>query len=186
MKPGRARRRARFTATLLAGAAGFALAALTGIAIAKSFTVKVAKNVKVTDMAAHVTKQEAILVDSHGVAVYTLSGETTRHLLCTSSACLGFWPPVKVRSGGAKVTKAPGVKGRLGILHRNRFFQLTLNGHPLYNFTLDAGKKGIARGEAIVSFGGTWHAIKASSSSKRAGAGSPTTTATTTNPYPGW
>jgi predicted lipoprotein with Yx(FWY)xxD motif len=143
----------------LAGVAGFALAAVTGIAIANSFTLKLAKNVKVTNFVTHATKREAIVEGSAGAPVYTLSGETTHHLKCTSATCFMFWPPVKVHSAHVKLTKGPGVKGKLGTLHRNGIFQLTLDGHPLYTFSPDAGKKGVAMGEAVPSFGGTWHVV---------------------------
>jgi predicted lipoprotein with Yx(FWY)xxD motif len=36
---------------------------------------------------------------------------------------------------------------------------VTLNGRPLYTFALDKGKKGSAKGEGIVAFGGTWHVV---------------------------
>jgi predicted lipoprotein with Yx(FWY)xxD motif len=167
----RARRWRRSAALLLIAIAGFTTAALTGIAIAKSFTVKAARNVTVTNLVTHASKRETIVVNSSGLSVYTLSGETTHHLKCTSSMCLGFWPPVKVHSAHAKLTKGPGVKGKLGIVHRKGFLQLTLNGHPLYLFSLDHGKKGVAMGEGVVSFGGTWHVIKASPSGASSGAG---------------
>jgi predicted lipoprotein with Yx(FWY)xxD motif len=187
LKQFRSRVRPRTVAMALSGVAGFALAALTGIAIAKTFTVKAAKNVKVTNLITHVTKTEGIVVDSRGVAVYTLSGETTHHLECTSATCFGFWPPLKVHSAHAKLTEGAGVKGKLGILHRDGFFQVTLGGHPLYGFMIDKGKKGIAMGEGVTSFGGTWHVVKDPSGGKQAnggGGGGPTTTTTSTNPYP--
>jgi predicted lipoprotein with Yx(FWY)xxD motif len=43
---------------------------------------------------------------------------------------------------------------------RKRFTQATLNGHPLYTFSEDAGMKGSASGEGLHSFGGTWHVSK--------------------------
>jgi predicted lipoprotein with Yx(FWY)xxD motif len=176
--------RPRLAVVALAGVAGFALAALAGIAIAKTFTLKVAKGVKVTNLTAHATTTEAIVVDTHGVAVYTLSGENAHSLKCTSKACLGFWPPVKVHSSHVKLTKGPGVKGKLGTLHRNGFFQLTLNGRPLYNFMLDKDKKGIAMGEGVVSFGGTWHVVADPPGGKSQQGGGGTTTSTTTSPVP--
>jgi predicted lipoprotein with Yx(FWY)xxD motif len=185
--------RRRPAALLLVALSGFALAALTGIAIAKTFTVKTARNVQVTNLLTHTSKREAIVVNSSGVALYTLSGETTRHLKCTSAACLAFWPPVKVRSANAKLTKGPGVNGKLGKLRRKGFTQLTLNGHPLYTFSIDRGRRGVAMGEGQVDFG-TWHVVKPSGASGGSGGSggggggtgtSPTSpTGTTMPPYP--
>ena len=186
LKSSRARRGPRSAAMLLVALAGFALAAATGIAIAKSFTVKTARNVKVTNLATHVTKTEAIVVNSRGLSVYTLSGETTHHFKCKTATCFGFWPPVKVAKN-AKLTKPAGVKGKLGKVHRNGFFQVTLNGHPIYMFSGDAGKRGVAKGEGIVTFGGTWHVIKVSApAGANPGTGTmpPSPTGTTMPPYP--
>jgi predicted lipoprotein with Yx(FWY)xxD motif len=129
-------------------------------------------------------------VNSRGVALYTLSGATKSHFKCASSLCFGFWPPMKVHSAHAKLTKGPGVKGKLGIVHRSGFFQVTLNGHPLYMFSVDKGRKGIAMGEGVVSFGGTWHVVKGSSAGASSGGGGSTgttvgsPTGTTMPPYP--
>ncbi len=126
------------------------LLAVTAFAIAKSATVGVG-NAKVKG------HMESVAVNGKGVTVYELSPETTRHLLCTSSTCLGAWPPVKATG---KVTKAAGVSGKLGTFKRKGFTQVTLNGHPLYTFSEDAGKKGMATGEGLHGFGGVWHVFK--------------------------
>jgi predicted lipoprotein with Yx(FWY)xxD motif len=137
-----------------------------------------------------VSKTEAIAVSSKGRAVYMLAGETVHHALCVpSSGCLKAWPPVTVPNATSKPSAATGIKGALGIWHRNGFFQVTLAGHPLYTFIGDT-KKDDATGEGIVHFGGTWHVIKAAASSKTTQLGSTTpstpTTTTTTTPYPGY
>jgi predicted lipoprotein with Yx(FWY)xxD motif len=102
-----------------------------------------------------------LAVDAHGRSLYTLSPETAHHLLCTSRQCLTIWPPATVSSARAKLTLASGVAGHLGILHRrDGKFQLTLRGLPLYRFSGDHAK-GQANGNAIRSFGGTWHVVSA-------------------------
>ncbi|HEY6397504.1 MAG TPA: hypothetical protein VIX82_08635 [Solirubrobacteraceae bacterium] len=154
---------------------------LVGIASAKSFTLKVEKNAKVTNQV-QVTKREAIAT-YRGFAVYTLTGDSKHHPECVSSnMCLMFWPPVTV-SSGKKPSKAPGIKGKLGTWHRNGFTQVTLNGHPLYMFSQDKGN-GAATGEGIVSFGGTWHVLKASAT-KASGSGGSTTGGGTPGVGPG-
>ena len=105
-------------------------------------------------------KSKTVVVDSHGLTLYTLSGESARHLKCASTRCFTAWPPYKV-SAAAKLTTTPSVKGRIGRLHRvsDRFYQVTLNGHPLYTFVGDARKKGSGKGQGITAFGGTWHTV---------------------------
>jgi predicted lipoprotein with Yx(FWY)xxD motif len=170
---------------------GFATAMLVGIAIAKSFTLKVEKNAKVTNTS-RVTKRQTI-VTNRGFAVYTLTGDSKQHPECVkANMCLMFWPPVKV-SSAKKLSKAPGIKGKLGVWQRNGFNQVTLNGHPLYHFSSDTGN-GAATGEGIVAFGGTWHVVKASavkaSGQGRSGSNTGSSSAsaswsssTTTSPY---
>jgi predicted lipoprotein with Yx(FWY)xxD motif len=131
--------------------------AVTAFAIAKSPTLGAA-TAKLSGPSG--MRSEPIAVNSRGVAVYELLPETTHHLLCTkANKCFGFWPPVKV-GAGSKVTKAAGVAGKLGTFRRNGFTQVTLNGHPLYTFSVDGGKKGVAAGDGVKGFGGTWHVFK--------------------------
>ena len=147
------------------GVAMLALAAVVAVmaisANAASTTIGV-KTVKVGG------KSEPIAVNSKGVTVYTLSGESTKHLECTTHACFTAWPPVTVHG---KPT-ASGVKGKLGTLKRDGFTQVTLDGHPLYTFEGDGNKAGVANGNGIVAFGGTWHVV-AEGSAKAAQAQTP-------------
>ena len=120
---------------------------------------------------------EQIVVDGQGRALYALSPETTHHLLCKSSECLKFWPPLTVHSSKTKLKAGPGVHGHLAILRRsNGVLQVTLGGLPLYRYSGDHAK-GEANGQSIHSFGGTWHVLSATSSTT-----SPTTP--TPNPTP--
>ena len=167
----------RFGAALLLGAAGFAVAALVGVAFAKSFTLEVASGT-VTNQKM-MTSHESIATNSHGMALYLLTGDSRQHPECTkANSCLKFWFPLTVGSGHA-ATKMPGIKGKLGTWKRNGFTQVTLNGHPLYTFSLDS-KKRTAIGEGIQSFGGTWHVIRPSGTSTK-GTTQTTTSSTTTS-----
>ena len=151
--------------------AGFAVALAAGIAGARSFTLKLAKNERVG------TKHETVVVNSRGGAIYTLSGDSSAHPKCTSAnGCFSFWPPVKVKSARG-LSKAPGIKGKLGTWRRNGFLQLTLAGHPLYTYSGDSGR-GTANGNGIKTFGGTWHVISEGSSSSSSSSGSGTGTTT--------
>ncbi len=154
------------------GASGLLVGLFTGLALAAGHAtiLKTAHNKAIG---------KTIVVDSKGRTVYELKPETAHHLLCTSKMCLHFWPPVTVRSAKTKLSKATGIKGKLGILHRDHFFQVTLGGLPLYRFALDKAK-GQATGQGIKTFGGTWHVVTASSHNRSSG--STTTGSTTTSP----
>jgi predicted lipoprotein with Yx(FWY)xxD motif len=148
-------------ATLIAGAVIVAMLAVAAVAIAKSFTLNVAKNATVTNMSTMVTKHETIAVNGKGRAVYWLTGDSKSHPKCTkANGCFSFWPPVTAASAKA-LSKAPGISGKLTSWKRNGFTQAVLGGHPLYTFAPDT-KKDDATGEGIVGFGGTWHALTVS------------------------
>ncbi|HEV7177214.1 MAG TPA: hypothetical protein VGN29_17060 [Solirubrobacteraceae bacterium] len=165
LMPARARKGPRLTAALVV--AGIALVALAGIAVAKSFTLKVGKNEKVSNISKQgsAVKTESIVVNSKGAALYWLSGDSTRHAKCTDKTCRTNWPPLTASSAKAKLSAAKGIKGKLGVSHRAGIFQVTLGGHPLYTFIADRSK-GNATGDGVVAFGGTWHVIKVAGSSQ--------------------
>jgi predicted lipoprotein with Yx(FWY)xxD motif len=112
---------------------------------------------------ANSTLGERVIVNAQGRTLYTLSPETSRHLLCRSSECLRFWPPLTVSSASTKLKNGPGLQGHLGILHRsNGVLQVTLRGLPLYRYSKDHAA-GQSNGQNVESFGGTWHAATQSS-----------------------
>jgi predicted lipoprotein with Yx(FWY)xxD motif len=176
-------------AIVVAALAGIASAAMVGLAVAKTLTLQVAKSATVSNQTGS-TKTEAVVVNTKGHVVYMLSGDTTKHPKCTkANGCFGFWPPVTV-SSAKSLSKAAGVKGKLGVFKRNGFMQVTLGGHPLYTFLNDP-KKAKATGEGLKSFGGTWHVVKGPSGGTSS-TGSTTTSPpvmsgpTPTSPYPGY
>ncbi len=181
------RRAGYAAASLVAGLVGVSAMPLTGVALAKSpATLGIAKSVPVK------SNSESVVVNLHGITVYTLSGESSHHLECTkANTCFKFWFPVTVSSARTKLTVASGIKGKLGKLHRDGIYQVTLGGRPLYTFIGDGTKKRSAIGEGIVSFGGTWHVIAVgpvrSKTTTMPAPTVPTTTSSTTtpsNPYP--
>jgi predicted lipoprotein with Yx(FWY)xxD motif len=141
---------------IVLGVAVVAVGSMAGIAVAASPTLR-AGTVTVNG------KSKTVLVDSRGVTLYTLSGESVADLKCVSSTCFGLWPPYEV-SATATLRKARGVRGTPSELHRiqGNFYQVLLNSRPLYRFAPDHGRKGSALGEGITSFGGTWHVVAAS------------------------
>ncbi len=172
-RPQSQRRRMRRTAVrITAATVALAMAGFTAVAVAKSFTLRVTKNVHVTNtptMAFRIRAvdvHEAVATGPRGFAVYTFQGETTHHLICkkTSSPatnCWAFWPPVAVKSA-KHLHKQAGIKGKLGTFHNHGVLQLTLAGKPLYYFTpdLQAGNKKMATGDELKTFGSIWHIVK--------------------------
>src|SRR5947209_5472818 len=156
-------RRAKIAGTMVLAIAGFATAALIGVAGAKTFTLATASNAKVVDANTGASTAENIAT-SRGFAVYRLTGDSKRHPECTkANGCFRLWQPVTV-SSSKKLSKAPGLKGKLGVWRRDGVLQVTLGGHPLYRFVRDAHRD-VATGEGLRSFGGTWHVVKAAGSS---------------------
>jgi predicted lipoprotein with Yx(FWY)xxD motif len=141
---------------------------LAAMALATSSTATVSS-------ASNSTLGEEIVVDAQGRTLYALSPETTHHLLCKSSECLKFWPPLTVRSSKTKLLAGHGVHGHLAILRRsNGVLQVTLGGLPLYRYSGDQAK-GDANGQSIHSFGGTGHVLSATSGTSPAAPAKPTT-----------
>ena len=194
-----ARHPRRSAVIVLSAVAGVAVLVVASIAVAKSFTLKVTKNVHVTNTPTKafrvkaVDTHEAVAVGPSGFAVYTFQGETTHHIICkkttsSSTNCWAFWPPVSPSGSGA-VSKAPGIKGKLGTFKNHGVTQLTLNGQPLYYFTPDimSHNKHQATGDQLKTFGSIWHIVKASGGQGHSSQPAPmqtTSTGTTTNPYP--
>jgi predicted lipoprotein with Yx(FWY)xxD motif len=188
-------------ATLL-GVAAVAALAVAGLALAASpSTLRVRSNVHVTNAAIPaalkvktVDTHEAVAVGPAGYAVYTFEGESVspRHIICKKSAgCWKFWPPVSVQSASG-ISKASGIKGKLGSFRIHGLIQLTLRGMPLYYFAPDikSGNKRKATGDELNTFGSIWHIVKATAASSGAAQSttmSTSSTSTSTNPYPnGW
>ena len=132
------------------------LAAMAATAIA--FTVSSLTTAKRTVSGKSLT----IVVDNRGVTVYELGGESLAHLECINGTCFNVWPPLRVNSANARVTKSAGVPGTLSIMHRVKggFYQVMLDRHPLYYYSGDRGMSGPTKANGITSFGGRWHVIQ--------------------------
>ena len=113
----------------------------------------------------------SVLVDSHGLTLYHLSGEHNGRWICTSATCVKAWHPLLAATGGAP----SGAVGSLGTVRRpGGTMQVTFRGTPLYTFVGDT-KAGEAKGQGIKDVG-VWTAVTES------GAASPTPAASTPAP----
>ena len=103
---------------------------------------------------------ETMMSTNPNIDPHAPSGERIGNLKCINQTCFAIWLPYKVGSN-ERLTKGPGVNGTLSKLQRvrARFFQVMLNGRPLYRYVGDNNTKGSAKGQNIRSFGGTWSAV---------------------------
>jgi predicted lipoprotein with Yx(FWY)xxD motif len=112
------------------------------------------------------TKSDAklgtILADASGMTLYTLTSGGSA-VACTG-ACASAWPPLELPSGVTTPTGAAGVTGLGSAPGPNSTMLVTHAGLPLYHFSGDKTPAD-ANGEALSSFGGTWHVVKAASAS---------------------
>jgi predicted lipoprotein with Yx(FWY)xxD motif len=155
------------------------LSAVAGLLLLAAATA-VAATTPIVRSAHNAALNKTIVVDARGRTLYRLSGDSPTHLKCTAS-CTGFWPPLTVRSRHVRLRAGKGVHGRLAVFRRkDGTFQVTLAGHPLYRFSGDSAK-GMANGQGIKSFGGTWSTVAAGSSTSAAPAPAP---APAPSPYP--
>ena len=144
-------RSTRLPAIVLALAA----AALLAAAVAEASSTLTVRGAEQSALA------ETVVVNPAGRTLYSLSGETSTHLLCRTSACAHLWPPLTV-SHGTRLKAGHGVQGRLATIRRpNGAMQVTLRGKPLYRFSGDGGPDQ-DNGEGLRDFGGVWHAVAAS------------------------
>lgn len=107
----------------------------------------------------------SVLTDAHGRVLYGLTNEASGKLACTSSTCLGLWPPVLVGTGtkASAITLGKGVTGSVGFVKRSGSKkQVTFDGYPLYRFAGDH-HPGQDSGEGVKADGGIWELLTASS-----------------------
>ncbi len=164
----RRRRRSTMTISAAIAAAAFAVSlAAMALASAPSATMTIAA-------AANSGLGEQVLISPQGRTLYALSPETAHHLLCKSSQCLKFWPPLTVASHNTRIKGGAGVGGQFGLLRRsNGMLQVTYRGMPLYRYAGDHGKDE-ANGQGLQSFGGSWHVLNIASAPGNAPAGANT------------
>ena len=91
---------------------GLVVCALTVTAVAMFAAMALASSSAAPTVGSATNTQfgEPIVVSAQGRTLYALSPETAHHLLCKSSACLGFWPPLTVQleqdQAGGRVRRA--------------------------------------------------------------------------------
>jgi len=116
---------------------------------------------RVTVMARSVTGVDTVLVTGAGDTLYMFVPDHRRAVTCTG-LCTSYWPPLKLPAGDA-VAADPGVKSSLlgSDPDPGGGRVVTYNGWPLYTYAADSGP-GVAHGQGIATFGGTWYVLNAS------------------------
>jgi predicted lipoprotein with Yx(FWY)xxD motif len=115
--------------------------------------------------ASNSTVGSTVLVDSRGMTLYHLSGESAGKFICTSKACEQAWHPLTVSEG-----TTPSGSSSLGTVNRpDGTLQVTYKGEPLYTFVQDT-KAGQANGQGIKDVG-TWSAVATSATAAESTSG---------------
>ena len=126
--------------------------AVAALAVAQGVTV----GIGTAEVKAH---KETVAVNSRGVTVYELGPESA-----------GTWSASRRRASAcgrrsrprASWSRSPGSRASWARSSARATQQVTLDGHPIYTFTEDAGRRGKAEGDGINNFGGVWHVFKES------------------------
>lgn len=121
-----------------------------------------AKAAGVTISSATVPGVGSVLVNgADGKTLYLLTSEQNGNVTCTDdNGCTKVWPDLELPSGVTAATAGKGVDAsKLGtVTTADGHLYPTYAGWPLYEYAGDPGS-GQAKGQGIVSFGGTWEAL---------------------------
>ena len=109
---------------------------------------------------ANVSDVGNVVVDGKGRTVYILTSGAKKNVPCTdASGCTDVWPDLSLPDGDSAATAGSGVNGLLlGTKLANGETYPTYNGYLLYEYSGDSGP-GKAKGEGLMSYGGTWYVL---------------------------
>ncbi len=106
----------------------------------------------------------AVLVNRQGQALYMLTSEKGGKITCTqANGCTQAWPETLLANGATVATAGSGVQSSLlgTVKDATGNLEVTYNHWPLYTFSGDPGP-GVAKGQGLTSFGGTWYVLNGS------------------------
>jgi len=116
-----------------------------------------------------------VLVNGQGQTLYMLTSEKGGKITCTqANGCTQAWPETLLTHGATTAKAGSGVRSSLlgTVKDASGNLEVTYNHWPLYTFSGDSGP-GVAKGQALTSFGGTWYVLN--------GSGNPVTTSQSGN-----
>jgi predicted lipoprotein with Yx(FWY)xxD motif len=160
-------RRGRLLAGVLALGAAATVAACSSSpsSTAAGSSSSAAAAASVTISAKSIPEVGTVLVNEHGQTLYLLTSEKGgKKITCTqANGCTKVWPETLLTNGMTAAKAGSGVQPSLlgTIKDANGTLEVTYNGWPLYTFAGDSGP-GVANGEGITKFGGTWYVLNAS------------------------
>jgi predicted lipoprotein with Yx(FWY)xxD motif len=105
-----------------------------------------------------------VLVNGQGQTLYMLTSEKGGKITCTAAnGCTQAWPETVLTSGATTPTAGSGVQASLlgTVKDASGNLEVTYNHWPLYTFSGDSGP-GVAKGQGLTSFGGTWYVLNGS------------------------
>ena len=143
-----------FLAVALAGCGGGAKAPTT------TTTGGAAKDPATSFSVANVSGVGNVVVDGKGRTVYVLTSAGKQNVPCTdASGCTDVWPDLALPDGTSAATVGGGLHASLlGTELADGETYPTYNGYLLYEYSGDSGP-GKARGEGLMSYGGTWYVL---------------------------
>ena len=118
----------------------------------------------VTVSAKNVPGVGTVLVNGQGQTLYLLTSEKGGKITCTgSNGCTKIWPEITLPQGTTAAKASAGVTSSLlaTVKDASGNPEVTYNGWPLYTYAADSGP-GVAHGQGIATFGGTWYVLNAS------------------------
>jgi len=105
-----------------------------------------------------------ILVNGQGQTLYMLTSEKGGKITCTqANGCTQAWPETLLTNGATTAAAGSGVQASLlgAVKDASGNLEVTYNHWPLYTFSGDSGS-GLAKGQGLTSFGGTWYVLNGS------------------------
>src|SRR5580704_4167052 len=107
-----------------------------------------------------------VLVNGQGQTLYMLTSEKGGTITCTqANGCTQAWPETLLTNGVTTAKAGTGVQSSLlgTVKDASGDIEVTYNHWPLYTFSGDSGP-GVAKGQGLTSFGGTWYVLNGSGS----------------------
>jgi predicted lipoprotein with Yx(FWY)xxD motif len=105
-----------------------------------------------------------VLVNGQGQTLYMLTSEKAGKITCTqANGCTQAWPETLLANGMTTAKAGSGVQASLlgTVKDASGNLEVTYNHWPLYTFSGDPGS-GVAKGQGLTSFGGTWYVLNGS------------------------
>jgi predicted lipoprotein with Yx(FWY)xxD motif len=116
-----------------------------------------------------------VLVNGQGQTLYMLTSEKGGKNTCTrANGCTQAWPETLLAQGATTAKARGGVQSSLlgTVKDGSGSLEVTYNHWRLYTFSGDSGP-GVAKGQGLRSFGGTWYVLN--------GSGNPVTSSPSAN-----